>query len=73
MITSIILSLLILGELSKYLGGVILYEETLGQSTSDGIPFSKLLSDMGIIVGIKVDKVKKKRKKAHLNIHYMFF
>ncbi len=40
----------------EYIGGVILFEETLGQSTSDGVPFPKLLSDKGIIPGIKVDK-----------------
>jgi fructose-bisphosphate aldolase class I len=42
---------------SKHIGGVILYEETLNQSTADGKPFAQLLSENGIIVGIKVDKV----------------
>lgn len=44
-------------QLAQSIGGVILYEETLNQSTADGIPFPKLLADNGIIVGIKVDKV----------------
>src|SRR5436309_15673861 len=44
-------------ELAKYLGGVILFEETLNQKTSDGTPFAQILSQNGIIVGIKVDKV----------------
>lgn len=37
-------------------GGVILFDETLRQSTQEGIPFAQLLSDRGIIPGIKVDK-----------------
>src|SRR5438552_15442495 len=36
--------------------GVILFEETLRQSASDGTPFPKLLERQGIIPGIKVDK-----------------
>ncbi len=40
----------------EYIGGVILFEETLGQSTADGVPFPKLLADKGMIPGIKVDK-----------------
>ena len=43
-------------ELGKYLGGVILYEETLDQCTADGKAFPVLLNEMGIMVGIKVDK-----------------
>lgn len=38
------------------IGGVILYDETLRQSTSDGIPFATLLARRGIIPGIKVDQ-----------------
>lgn len=40
----------------EYIGGVILFEETLGQATRDGVPFAKLLADKGIVPGIKVDK-----------------
>lgn len=40
----------------EYIGGVILFEETLGQATADGTPFAKLLADKGIVPGIKVDK-----------------
>lgn len=40
----------------RYLGGVILYEETLRQRTVDGIPFPELLAQRGITPGIKVDK-----------------
>ena len=39
----------------EFISGVILYDETLRQSASDGTPFSKLLTDRGIIPGIKVD------------------
>ena len=38
-----------------YISGVILYDETLRQSGTDGVPFSKLLWDNGILPGIKVD------------------
>ncbi|KAL4185823.1 hypothetical protein AMTRI_Chr10g7790 [Amborella trichopoda] len=43
------------GALS-YLSGVILFEETLYQSTSSGQPFVDVLNDNGVIPGIKVDK-----------------
>jgi fructose-bisphosphate aldolase class I len=38
-----------------YLGGVILYDETLRQSSADGKPFAELLAQRGILPGIKVD------------------
>ena len=44
-------------ELSQYLGGAILFEETLFQKTAAGKPFAELLKEHGIAVGIKVDKV----------------
>lgn len=44
-------------DLNKYLGGVILFEETVDQKTSDGTPFTQLLTLAGIIPGIKLDKV----------------
>ena len=53
-------------ELKDYLGGVILYEETLFQKTKDGVPFPKLLEKLGIIPGIKVDKVL-----AYCNFSYL--
>lgn len=40
----------------EWISGVILYDETIRQSTSDGRPFPKLLVDAGTIPGIKVDK-----------------
>jgi fructose-bisphosphate aldolase, class I len=43
-------------EIEKNIGGVILFDETLRQSTKEGLPFAQLLSKRGIIPGIKVDK-----------------
>jgi fructose-bisphosphate aldolase class I len=42
--------------IERYISGVILFDETLRQSTRDGTPFAELLSKRGIIPGIKVDK-----------------
>ncbi len=42
--------------IEDYIGGVILFDESLRQSSADGTPFAKLLSSRGIIPGIKVDK-----------------
>lgn len=36
--------------------GVILFDETIRQSDSNGTPFPKLLADQGIVPGIKVDQ-----------------
>ncbi len=38
------------------LSGVILFDETIRQSSSDGTPFHELLSSKNILVGIKVDQ-----------------
>jgi fructose-bisphosphate aldolase class I len=39
----------------QHISGVILYDETIRQSSSDGTPFPKLLESKGVIPGIKVD------------------
>jgi fructose-bisphosphate aldolase class I len=39
-----------------FLGGIILFEETLGQNSDDGTPLADVLSRRGILPGIKVDK-----------------
>jgi len=39
----------------EFISGVILYDETIHQSASDGTPFPELLESKGIIPGIKVD------------------
>ena len=41
--------------LSQYISGVILYDETLRQKAANGTPFVELLSNSGILPGIKVD------------------
>ena len=41
--------------LNESIGGVILYDETIHQKTKDGIPFTDLLLNAGISIGIKVD------------------
>lgn len=43
-------------SVNKCISGVILYDETFRQKSSDGTPFVKILQDKGIIPGIKVDK-----------------
>jgi fructose-bisphosphate aldolase, class I len=40
---------------SNYISGVILYDETIRQKTSDGMPFPQYLAKNGIVPGIKVD------------------
>lgn len=43
-------------EMEKYISGVIMFDETLRQSTLDGnVPFSEHLSSKGVVPGIKVD------------------
>lgn len=42
--------------IEQYISGVILFEETLGQKTKQGIYFPEFLNRQGIIPGIKVDK-----------------
>jgi fructose-bisphosphate aldolase class I len=41
--------------IENHLSGVILYDETIRQNMSDGTPFVKHLSEIGVIPGIKVD------------------
>ncbi len=41
--------------IEQWIGGVILYDETIRQSTSDGTPFPQYLARRGIAPGIKVD------------------
>ncbi len=40
---------------SDFISGVILYDETIRQKSSKGVPFPEVLSKQGIIPGIKVD------------------
>ena len=41
--------------LGEHISGVILFDETIRQSTDDGVPFVKVLEAAGSIPGIKVD------------------
>jgi fructose-bisphosphate aldolase class I len=41
--------------LGESISGVILYDETIRQQKKDGTPFLKIITDAGIIPGIKVD------------------
>ncbi len=41
--------------IEEYISGVILYDETIHQSSADGTPFPKMLEQKGILPGIKVD------------------
>jgi len=41
--------------MEESIGGVILYDETIRQSTDDGTPFPEVLASKGAIPGIKVD------------------
>jgi len=42
-------------SLADYISGVILYDETIRQTNKDGISFVKLITDTGMLPGIKVD------------------
>jgi fructose-bisphosphate aldolase class I len=42
-------------ELEQSVSGVILFDETIRQSSADGTPFPELLAGKGMIPGIKVD------------------
>jgi len=43
-------------DVGEFLSGVILFDETIRQETSDGTPMPQALEDAGVIPGIKVDK-----------------
>jgi fructose-bisphosphate aldolase class I len=42
--------------MSKYISGVILYDETIRQKAKDGTPLVKVIEKAGALPGIKVDK-----------------
>lgn len=41
--------------LEEYISGVIMYDETIRQATSEGVSFVEILRGQGIVPGIKVD------------------
>jgi fructose-bisphosphate aldolase class I len=44
------------GGLGQAVSGVILFDETIRQATTDGVPFTEVLRRQGVIPGIKVDR-----------------
>jgi len=42
--------------LGDHISGAILFDETIRQSTADGVPFTQVMEQAGILPGIKVDK-----------------
>src|SRR5947209_12823566 len=50
----------------EFISGVILYDETIRQSSLDGTPFPKLLASKGNIPGINVDMGAKPRAHAEV-------
>ncbi len=42
-------------DISQYMSGVIMYDETIRQTTHDGKKFVDVLTEQGIVPGIKVD------------------
>lgn len=45
-------------QLGEFISGVILFEETLGQKSDDGVPLPEVAHRQGIVPGVKVDKGK---------------
>jgi fructose-bisphosphate aldolase, class I len=43
-------------ELARFIGGVILFDETIRQRDGNGVPFAELLARAGMMPGIKVDR-----------------
>jgi len=43
-------------SMSKFISGVILYDETIRQNAKDGTPLVKVIAQCGALPGIKVDK-----------------
>lgn len=50
--------------IGEFFSGVILFDETIRQGTADGKPFTQVLSEAGIIPGIKLDAGAKPMAKA---------
>jgi fructose-bisphosphate aldolase class I len=44
------------GGIGEYLSGVILFDETIRQESSDGTPLPQVLERQGVVPGIKVDR-----------------
>ena len=44
-------------DIQRYISGVIMHEETFNQTTDSSISFPSLLTQIGILPGIKLDRV----------------
>lgn len=44
------------GGIGEFIGGAILFDETIRQRTQSGIPLPEVLKQQGVVPGIKVDK-----------------
>ena len=44
-------------DIQRYISGVIMHEETVYQSNDSSIPFPMMLTQIGILTGIKLDRV----------------
>lgn len=42
--------------LAEHISGAILFDETIRQSTADGVPLVRFMEEAGILLGIKVDR-----------------
>ena len=42
--------------IEQHIAGVIMFDETFRQASTDGIPFPRLLEERGIMAGIKLDE-----------------
>ena len=50
--------LFVTADFGKNIAGIILYKETLAQSSAGGTPFVQCLRDHNVLPGIKVDEVR---------------
>ena len=44
-------------RIEQYISAVIMHEETFNQANDSSVPFPKMLSHIGILPGIKLDRV----------------
>lgn len=44
-------------NIQRYLNGVIMHEETFSQCNDSSIPFPMMLTQIGVLTGIKLDRV----------------
>lgn len=54
-------------NIEKYLSGILMHEETFDQTTDSSQGFPLVLSQLGILPGIKLDRVKRQRS------HFVLF